>query len=186
MFPNDIVWPLDINVIRRNSPNNAFGMVRNHHQRAHQGWDLLAYPGTPCYAISDGEVVRTYIDGDYGNYIILKFEHRGQTRFAVYAHLSIVVARNRERVAAGELIGLTGTTGNAHGLKGDDQHLHFEIRTIEHPGHKLNGRLDPKDIYGYVPLHSPIYDSRHNHGMSQSRTSPPSGVGLKVRGVNVL
>ena len=74
-----IAWPLDVSVIRKNFVANTFGMVRNGGQRAHQGWDLLAYPGTRCYAVADG-VVTTGFHPDYGKHIVLQFEHRGRTR----------------------------------------------------------------------------------------------------------
>lgn len=181
LLPN-IAWPLNSNVIRRNSLGNTFGMVRNGGQRAHQGWDLLAYPGTRCYAVADG-VVTTGVSGDYGNFISLEFEHRGRSLFAYYAHLSMAVARTGQRVSAGEWIGLTGNTGNASTMTGDDQHLHFEIRTIRQPGHGLGGRLSPKAVYGFVPLSVRIYDSRPPEHL---RTLGRSGIGLKVPGINVL
>lgn len=182
MLLPDIAWPLDVNVIRRNSIANTFGMVRNGGQRAHQGWDLLAYPGTRCYAVADG-VVKAGVQGDYGNFIILEFEHRDKVLFAFYAHMSLTVARYGQRVAAGEWIGLTGNTGNASTMKGDDQHLHFEIRTIEMPGRGLGGRVDPKTVYGFVPLRNPVYDTRPSEHL---KTPMLGGTGLKIPGVNVL
>lgn len=41
------------------------------------------------------------------------------------------------------IIGETGNTGNAKNLKGEDQHLHFEIREKETLGRGLKGRKDP-------------------------------------------
>lgn len=177
-----IAWPLDANMIRKNSVANTFGMVRNGGQRAHQGWDLLAYPGTRCYAVADG-VVTTGFNGDYGRFISLEFEHRGRTLFAFYAHLNMVVVTGEQRVAAGEWIGLTGNTGNASTMRDDDQHLHFEIRTEKRPGHGLGGRIDPKTLYGFVPLKSPIYDTRPPEHL---QTAGRSGTGLKVSEINVL
>lgn len=177
-----IAWPLDANVIRRNSVANTFGMVRNGGQRAHQGWDLLAYPGTRCYAVADG-VITAGFHADYGKYIILQFEHRGQSLFAFYAHLNIALARTGQRVVLGEWLGLTGNTGNASTMADDDQHLHFEIRTIKLPGRGLGGRLDPKTVYGFVPLNGPVYDTRTP---SQLNTLGRSGTGLKVPGINIL
>ena len=181
LLPN-IGWPLETNVIRKNSVANTFGMVRNGGKRAHQGWDLLASPGTRCYAVADG-IVATGSLGDYGRFISLEFEHRGQTLFAFYAHLSFICIGYKQRVTAGEWIGLTGNTGNAKTMKGDDQHLHFEIRTVNMPGHGLGGRIDPREVYGLVPLRTPIYDSRPPEHL---RTLGRSGSGLKVPGVNVL
>ncbi len=176
-----IHWPLEANSIRKNAIANTFGMVRHGGQRAHQGWDLLAYPGTRCFAVADGEIVFVGSRGDYGKVIILKFTHRGRTLFAAYAHLSMPVVTTGDHVAAGTWLGLTGNTGNAESMAGEDHHLHFEIRTIAHPGHGLEGRIDPRDVFGVVPLKATYSDSRP--AMRLKAGGGPSG--LKGPGVNV-
>jgi murein DD-endopeptidase MepM/ murein hydrolase activator NlpD len=55
-----VTWPLEWNVIRRNSVSNTFGMVRNYANgtpKPHQGWDFSAAVGTPAFAIADGKVI---------------------------------------------------------------------------------------------------------------------------------
>ncbi|GAB3552553.1 hypothetical protein GCM10027343_38220 [Noviherbaspirillum agri] len=173
-----LAWPLERNQIRREGKNNAFGMVRNNGTRPHQGWDLYAAPGTPCYAIADGTIRYAEPYGDFGNLILLEFQHRGQTLYATYAHLSMILVRRGAPVEKGKLIGLTGNTGNARSMQGEDQHLHFEIRTILQPGKGLNGRIDPAVMYGHAPIGWSYYEA---HGQKQAVT----GLGLKVRGVNV-
>ena len=187
MLTPGIYWPIEYNTIRKNSISNTFGMVRNSGEQAHQGWDLLAYPLTRCHAVADGVIKHVGLMGKYGNLVILEFKHRGLTLYAAYCHLSILrVVRKGEPVDAGQFIGLTGNTGNADSMTGDDQHLHFEIRTIDLPGKGLGGRLDPKDLYGVTPLHTTVHDSRlpalSNGGWMKRST----GMGLKVRGVNML
>lgn len=177
-----LYWPLESNFIRRGSSSNAFGMVRNGGKRAHQGWDLLAYPGTRCYAIADSEVVSVRADGDYGKQITIRFMFRGRVLYATYAHLSMYVVRRSQKLLRGEWIGLTGNTGNAGSMEGVDQHLHFEIRTVIQPGHGLNGRVDPKDIYGAVPLRTTYYDTRPLLADRRVMSAP----GLKIPGLNVL
>ena len=177
-----IHWPLASNVIRRHSLANTFGMVRNGGKRAHQGWDLLAYPGTRCFAIADGTVAWADVSGDYGRTVIIKFEHRGRTLYAAYAHLGLAVVKQRQTVVAGEWIGVTGNTGNAAGMTGEDQHLHFEIRTAEYVGHGLGGRIDPRSVYGVVPLNTTYYDTRPPMSQKLDVGAP----GLKMPGVNVL
>ena len=181
MLSPGISWPLDWNVIRRNDVANTFGdKVRQKGTKPHQGWDLLAYPGTRCYAIADGEIVFARDTGkDYGILIVLKFSHRGRTLFAAYAHMSMCIAKEGKSVAAGEFIGLTGNTGNARTMKGVDQHLHFELRTIKFPGLGTPGRLDPQCIYGFVPLHDTIHDPRSPETLSMGRT------GIKMPGFNI-
>lgn len=172
-----LAWPLERNHIRRNMINNSFGMVRNGGSRAHQGWDLYATPGTPCYAIANGKIVDAYYSGSYGNNVVLQFDHGGQTLYAMYCHLSVMAVRQGQ-VKRGDLLGLTGNTGNATSMRGEDQHLHFEIRTIRWPGTGLDDRMDPAKLYGLAPIGWTYYEG---HKQKQ----PLSGLGLKVKGINV-
>lgn len=154
-----IGWPLKHNRIRRGLVSNTFGPVRrgtDGKPRVHQGWDFEAPVGTPCFAIADGAVAMTYFSKDYGNVAVLSFEHDGQMRFAAYAHLSAIDVKTGQRVIRGQRIGLTGDTGNAKGMAGPDQHLHFEIRTEPRPGLGLAGRVTPLNIFRAVPLDKAI------------------------------
>ena len=177
-----LAWPLQRNVIRRGVKNNAFGMVRNGGARSHQGWDLMATPLTECYAIADGIITNVAHSPTYGHCIELKFEHRAYVRplYAFYAHLSFQHVRKREVVRRGQIIGRTGNSGNASSMKGEDQHLHFEIRTEPHLiATGLQGRLDPSLLYGRSPLAHTFLDG-HGEAVSTAGTE-----GLKVQGVNV-
>jgi murein DD-endopeptidase MepM/ murein hydrolase activator NlpD len=127
--------------------SNSFGMVRRNHQRAHQGWDLASPPGTPVYAITGGELTTGH-SPSYGNWVSLKFRHHGHVRYAFYGHLQTAMGGNCS-VPEGTLIGFTGRTGNASKIPHGESHLHFEIRTVEHPAHGLHGRIDPGEILGY-------------------------------------
>lgn len=173
-----LAWPLQSNRIRRDMINHTFGMVRNGGARAHQGWDLVAAPMTACYAVADGMIERTYFGGDYGKVLVLAFETSGGTLYAAYCHLAVLVAFPGDRVRRGDLVAFCGNSGNAYSMSGDDQHLHFEIRTKPKPAQGLAGRLDPVTLYGRVPIGWTYYES-------VSDKSAPSGLGLKVRGVNV-
>lgn len=147
--------PLAINKLRTAglaSVNSAkFGMVRkntNGTPRAHQGIDLQANFGTPIFAVEDGTIVGINLGKDgYGFTITLKFGDK----FAFYAHLSEVHTGVGHAVSKGELIGKTGSSGNAVGMNTISKggHLHFEIRTQQNAGLGLAGRLDPLD---YVEL----------------------------------
>ncbi|MGH9021729.1 MAG: murein hydrolase activator EnvC family protein [Acidimicrobiia bacterium] len=90
--------------------------------RRHQGTDMLAPRGAENVAVVAGSVtfkrsgaggLAAYLMGDDGNEYF-------------YAHLDSSVGSPR-RVPQGEVIGLTGNTGNA---RGGPTHTHFEI----HPG----------------------------------------------------
>lgn len=146
--------PLDYMEIRRGLPNNGFGMVRNGGKRPHQGWDLWAPIGTPIYAVADGlvEFVKTN-SGDYGSQICTSFEdpqNPGNLLYAFYAHLSQIYVTAKMWVTEGQLLGLTGKSGNASGFKSiEDMHLHFEIRDAVAPGKGLKNRMDPAKYFGY-------------------------------------
>lgn len=154
-----IHWPLKSNHIRRGLVNHTFGMTRKNadgSERPHQGWDFYAAPGTPCYSVSDGRVAHIRTIGDYGNTVVIEFAHNGAKRFAAYSHLSRIEVKIDQAVKGGQQIGLTGDTGNAEKLKGDDLHLHFELRTVPTPGRGLVGRLSPLEIFGVCPLDRPV------------------------------
>jgi murein DD-endopeptidase MepM/ murein hydrolase activator NlpD len=139
----------------------TYGRVRNwsaalhHHTKFHQGWDLDAATGTPCYAIAGGVITHVGHHPQFGRNIVLQFSKSGITDaspvdalWAFYAHLSHILVSNEKIVAAGQLIGLTGHTGNASATA---PHLHFEIRNTPNPNPGLGavGRLDPAMILGY-------------------------------------
>lgn len=174
-------WPLRHNEIRRNSTSHTFGMVRNGGTRAHQGWDLRALPWTSCFAVADGEVVFADYFGNFGKLVVMEFTYRSRKWFAAYAHLSAYFVLREQKVSAGQWIAETGNTGNASTMTGEDQHLHFEIRTQASPGKGLEDRVDPTQVYGVCPLKSPIFESRLS--ISGPRAT---GQGIKVAGVNVL
>lgn len=156
-----IDWPLDSNRIRRGLLNHTFGEVRRNAdgtRRAHQGWDFYAAPGTPCYAIADGRIAMIRTVGDYGNTIVLEFQHDydgdGDVDkvFAAYSHLSRIDVKVGQSVQIGQQIGLTGNTGNAVSMRGEDCHLHFEARFQMAPGRGLVGRFSPRSLFGQCPL----------------------------------
>lgn len=86
--------------------------------RSHQGTDLLAPYGSPVYAVADG-VVDTTSSSNGGISLYLRATN-GERYF--YAHNSENVARDGQRVEAGQLIARVGSTGNA----GSTDHVHFE------------------------------------------------------------
>ncbi len=160
-----IGWPLDKNRIRRGLVNHTFGMVRRRadgSKRPHQGWDLYAAPGTPCYAVADGTIALIRTDGDYGNTIVLQFlydfdgDGDRDTLYAAYSHLSKIEVKRGDKVSLGQRIGLTGNSGNAVSMRGEDCHLHFELRSMVAPGLGLMGRYSPMEIFKVCPLDKEI------------------------------
>lgn len=95
----------------------------------HTGIDLAVPVGTKVYASQSGtvELVRTIVShntygngGSYGKYIVI---NHGKGIKSYYAHLSKFEISQGTRVTQGQLIALSGNTGNSSG-----PHLHFEIR----------------------------------------------------------
>jgi murein DD-endopeptidase MepM/ murein hydrolase activator NlpD len=138
----------------------SYGRVRNwnassrKYSKFHQGWDLEAADGTPCYAISGGVVTHVGHHPQFGLNVVLAFSRSGQadvsavdSLWAFYAHLSHVFVTVNQIVKASDQIGLTGHTGNA---SASAPHLHFEVRNVPSPSPGLgnSGRLDPALILG--------------------------------------
>lgn len=86
----------------------------------HTGIDIDANYGNPIYAAAGGTVKRSAYSGGYGHCIIV--DH-GNGLSTLYAHLSQRNVSVGQKVSAGQVIGLAGSTGNSTGV-----HLHFEVQ----------------------------------------------------------
>ena len=86
----------------------------------HTGVDLASSAGTPVHAVLDG-IARVVVSATgYGLHVVL--DH-GDGLTTLYAHLSSITVHEGDAVAAGDVIGLVGSSGNSTG-----PHLHFEVR----------------------------------------------------------
>lgn len=93
----------------------------NDYWPGHLGIDLAAASGAPIYATDNGLVVYAgSIGGGYG--LMIMIDH-GNGYHTLYAHLSKISVYCGQSVNKGNLIGLSGSTGNSTG-----PHLHFEVR----------------------------------------------------------
>ena len=103
--------------------------------KTHGGIDLATPSGTPIVAYRSGKVVTASTHYSWGNYILIDHGDGLQT---LYAHCSKLLSKAGGKVKQGQVIALSGSTGNSTG-----PHLHFEVR--------LNGkRVNPSkylDIY---------------------------------------
>lgn len=107
-------WPVDGPI------TSAYGVrFRGILPEIHRGVDLRAPAGTEVRAMTGGRVRFAGVQGGYGNVVWL--DHGGGV-LTVYAHLSALRVRTGESVGAGQVVGLSGATGNATGA-----HLHFEV-----------------------------------------------------------
>lgn len=98
--------------------------------REHTGVDLAVSSGTKVKAADGGKVIFTGRSGGYG--ILVKIDH-GNGYVTYYGHLSKILVSRGERVAKGDVIALSGNTGNTTG-----PHLHFEVRKNGTPLNPLN------------------------------------------------
>jgi murein DD-endopeptidase MepM/ murein hydrolase activator NlpD len=93
--------------------------------RLHTGLDFAAGAGTPIKAAGPGRIVWAGPRGGYGNLVAI--DH-GNGLATLYAHQSRIDVTIGQKVAAGEVIGLVGSTGFSTG-----PHLHFETRELGTP-----------------------------------------------------
>lgn len=100
---------------------------------AHYGKDFSCVVGTPIVASEAGVAYPREQSGGFGRYVVVETP----THYVYCAHLSEWCVREGERVVAGQVIALSGNTGNSTG-----PHLHFEVRSkAGSPYHR--GAVDP-------------------------------------------
>ncbi|HEY2958664.1 MAG TPA: M23 family metallopeptidase [Actinomycetota bacterium] len=104
----------------------GWGAPRDGGRRRHQGIDLLAPAGTPLVAVAGGRITRASNHERGLGGISLRLTDRNGTGY-YYAHNQRNLARVGQRVRAGQVIALVGSSGNA---RGGPPHLHFQL----HPG----------------------------------------------------
>lgn len=95
----------------------------------HTGLDFAGPSGSPIVSVAAGTVTDTGYEGAYGNRTIITLEDGTEVW---YCHQSSVNVSVGQKVAPGDLIGATGSTGNVTG-----PHLHLEVHP---PG---SGPVDP-------------------------------------------
>lgn len=112
----------------------------------HIGQDYAIGCGSPVYASSSGTVVQSAWAGHSGMRVTI--DHGSSVRTG-YSHNSKLIAAVGQHVEQGQLIALSGTTGNSTGC-----HVHFEII--------INGRWnDPRNFLPAIPGQpNPMIDSR--------------------------
>ena len=132
----------------------------------HNGVDLVAPPGAPVHAASDGKVVGAAPNAGYGNWI--RIEH-AQNVATVYGHLSEFAPGISAGVEVhqGQVIGFVGNTGRSTG-----PHLHFEvikdgkaIDPLTFPETK-RARLEGTDLESFRKLVRQFEAARHGEAVS--------------------
>ncbi len=111
----EVRWPLTSYTLGRGLWDSGY----------HQGVDLLAPGGQPIFAAAAGVVsVSQESYGGYGVAIVIEHVINGQKVSTTYGHMTYGSRQVQagQTVAAGQLIGLVGSTGSSTA-----NHLHFEV-----------------------------------------------------------
>jgi murein DD-endopeptidase MepM/ murein hydrolase activator NlpD len=124
-------WPVDAPL------SSDFGLrMRGARPDIHRGVDFSVPTGTEIRAMADARVRFAGTMSGFGNVVWL--DHGG-TILSVYAHLSSIRVRQGDFVRRGEIVGLSGATGDVTA-----PHLHFEVWR--------GGReVDPVPLFGGRP-----------------------------------
>jgi murein DD-endopeptidase MepM/ murein hydrolase activator NlpD len=108
---------------------------------AHQGLDYRCPVGTPVLAAHPG-IARAYDQGSMGlgKYVKITYlDGRGVERYVTrVAHLSEFRVQDGARVTRGQVVALSGNTGNSTGA-----HLHFDLRIVGGVNPGYNDCVDP-------------------------------------------
>lgn len=119
-------WPLDVRGIVTREQVGGVGSGE-----LHPGLDVAVPMLSPIRVAGGGEVVETGDDAEYGRFVVVAHPQGYQS---LYGHAQRILVGLGDSVAAGQVIGLSGSTGNSTG-----PHLHFEVRR--------NGQvIDPRSV----------------------------------------
>jgi murein DD-endopeptidase MepM/ murein hydrolase activator NlpD len=119
----------------------------------HTGIDYGVPIGTPTKAVASGLVISVLKDKSYGNVVVVKSKHEGKEYQTWYCHLNTIAVKPRESVVEGQVIAMSGNTGNSTG-----PHLHLETRVAPFRyGSDVATPFidDPKVAYGSKGVEAP-------------------------------
>jgi len=119
-------WILPLTDYRLTATFGEYGLWSNYHT----GLDFAAPSGTPLMAMARGVVTSAGYEGAYGYKTVFRLEDGTELWYAHQTSISVSVG---DVVAAGDIVGTVGATGNVTG-----PHLHLEVRP---------GAGDPVDPY---------------------------------------
>ena len=141
--PGGYIWPVNSRYVTstvggRASPG-GIGSTN------HKGTDIgrVGY-NSSIYAAKAGQVIISEYSSSYGNYVVV---YHGAGNTTLYAHMSSRKVSVGQQVKQGDVLGITGSTGNSTG-----PHLHFEIKENNTTINPLSHGAEPKKGYlgGYT------------------------------------
>ncbi len=136
--PGGYIWPVNSRYVTstvggRASPG-GIGSTN------HKGTDIgrVGY-NSSIYAAKAGQVIISEYSKSYGNYVVV---YHGAGNTTLYAHMSSRKVSVGQQVKQGDVLGITGSTGNSTG-----PHLHFEIKENNTTINPLSHGAEPKKGY---------------------------------------
>lgn len=132
--------------------NPVLGIVR-----PHTGVDYGKDGSPNIIAAASGTVTRSQWLGGYGNCITIRHSINGTRYETLYGHLSKLLVKVGDKVKAGDLIGIRGSTGNSSG-----EHLHYSIYS-PHYEEGLRYALNPL-VYTFDPMVKETQELLNIHG----------------------
>ena len=137
------IWPVDSRYITSTVGGRASpGGVGSTN---HKGTDIgrVGYTSS-IYAAKAGTVIVSQYSSSYGNYVVVS---HGSGNTTLYAHMSSRKVSEGQYVNQGDVLGITGSTGNSTG-----PHLHFEVTENGVRINPLSHGAEPKKGYlsGYT------------------------------------
>lgn len=113
-------WPVEHPDRKVISPFGTRRRTRGSFGGLHCGIDIKAPRRTPVCATADGIVVFSGTRRGYGNIVVVR---HGAGIETAYAHLDVRSVKPGDNVAAGDPVGLLGSTGRV-----TTYHVHYEVR----------------------------------------------------------
>ena len=153
---------------------SVWGDDRDAGARRHEGIDIFAPKRTPALAAADGIVTSVREGGIGGKVVFMRPE--GKAFSLYYAHLDEQLVSNRQRVKAGDTLGLVGNTGNA---RSTPPHLHFGI-------YARGGAVNPLPFVNPTVKRPPDVRIEKSRLLDTLRTTNPVNVGNRNYGNNVV
>ena len=135
---------MPIDGIKPDTLKGGFYDAREGH--AHEAVDLMAPRNTPVHAVQDGTIAKLFWSKGGGGHTIYEFDPTGTYAY-YYAHLERYTdgLKEGQHVAAGQVIGYVGTSGNA---PPNAPHLHFAVFLLGPDRHWWRGTaIDPYPFF---------------------------------------